>query len=78
MVLGEQAHETTVYTTSVCTGALLLGAAGLLQGIDATTHWAVLPSLADFGANPVSQRVVRQVWISPKSFVSCPSFGPTM
>ena len=55
-----QAHETTLYTTSVCTGSLLLGAAGLLTGIDATTHWNVLPMLADFGANPVSQRVVHQ------------------
>jgi len=53
-----QAHETTLYTTSVCTGSLLLGAAGLLTGIDATTHWNALPMLADFGANPVSQRVV--------------------
>jgi len=53
-----KAHETTLYTTSVCTGSLLLGAAGLLTGIDATTHWNALPMLADFGANPVSQRVV--------------------
>lgn len=54
-----KAHETSLFTTSVCTGALLLGAAGLLTGIDATTHWNVLPTLASYGANPVSKRVVR-------------------
>jgi putative intracellular protease/amidase len=56
-----QAHETTVYTTSVCTGSLLLGAAGLLQGLTATTHWAVLEMLRDFGAEPTSQRVVEHL-----------------
>lgn len=54
------AHRTTRFTTSVCTGSLLLGAAGLLDGLEATTHWAVLPSLALFGATPVSRRVVVQ------------------
>ncbi len=48
------------FTTSVCTGALVLGAAGLLRGLEATTHWAYLEQLADFGATPVSRRVVRQ------------------
>ena len=48
------------WTTSVCTGSLLLGAAGLLEGKDATTHWRVLDALADFGAKPVSERVVVQ------------------
>jgi putative intracellular protease/amidase len=55
-----KAHETTRYTTSVCTGALVLGAAGLLEGLDATTHWMSLPLLADLGARPVEQRVVEQ------------------
>jgi transcriptional regulator GlxA family with amidase domain len=52
------AHERTRWTTSVCTGALLLGAAGVLRGLRATTHWAVLERLADFGAEPVRERVV--------------------
>ncbi|MGC6328933.1 DJ-1/PfpI family protein [Rhizorhabdus sp. FW153] len=47
------------YVTSVCTGALVLGAAGLLKGYRATTHWAALETLADCGATPVSERVVR-------------------
>jgi len=53
-------HATTSWTTSVCTGALILGAAGLLKGLQATTHWAVLPQLANFGAIPTSARVVEQ------------------
>jgi cyclohexyl-isocyanide hydratase len=46
------------YVTSVCTGALVLGAAGLLQGYDAATHWAYMDLLPIFGARPVRQRVV--------------------
>lgn len=49
---------TTKWTTSVCTGSLLLGAAGLLQGRRATCHWAVLEQLRDFGAEPVQGRYV--------------------
>jgi len=47
------------YLTSVCTGALLLGAAGLLQGKRATTHWLSLELLPLVGATPVRERVVR-------------------
>jgi len=47
------------YVTSVCTGALVLGAAGLLQGKRATTHWAAHDLLAAFGAIPTQGRVVR-------------------
>lgn len=46
------------YVTSVCTGALVLGAAGLLRGYRATTHWAARDVLPAFGAEPVKQRVV--------------------
>ena len=52
------AHRTSRFTTSVCTGALVLGAAGILEGLRATTHWAFLERLRDFGAEPVSERVV--------------------
>jgi hypothetical protein len=47
------------YVTSVCTGALILGAAGLLKGYRATTHWAAKEVLADFGAIATEGRVVR-------------------
>jgi cyclohexyl-isocyanide hydratase len=47
------------YVTSVCTGALVLGAAGLLKGKRATTHWASHDFLAALGATPVQARVVR-------------------
>ncbi|MCP9951024.1 DJ-1/PfpI family protein [Actinomadura madurae] len=54
------AHEHTTYTTSVCTGSLLLGAAGLLQGKKATTHWLAYDELRKYGAEPTEQRVVFQ------------------
>jgi cyclohexyl-isocyanide hydratase len=47
------------YVTSVCTGAFILGAAGLLQGKKATTHWAYHDELTRVGAEPVKARVVR-------------------
>jgi transcriptional regulator GlxA family with amidase domain len=52
------AHEHTAATTSVCTGSLVLGAAGLLEGKRATTHWAYRDLLAEYGATPVSERFV--------------------
>jgi putative intracellular protease/amidase len=50
------AHEGSRYTTSVCTGALVLSAAGILDGLEATTHWACLDQLD----RPVTERVVEQ------------------
>jgi cyclohexyl-isocyanide hydratase len=46
------------YVTSVCTGSLILGAAGLLDGYQATSHWAYRDLLSFFGAEPVDERVV--------------------
>lgn len=55
-----QIHEKSKWTTSVCSGSLILGAAGLLKGLDATSHWIALDALKMFGAKPVHQRVVQQ------------------
>lgn len=52
------AHEGATWTTSVCTGALLLGAAGILEGRRATTHWAFRDRLRELGAEPVAERFV--------------------
>jgi transcriptional regulator GlxA family with amidase domain len=54
------AHEHTTYTTAVCTGTLLLGSAGLLHGLRATTHWVAYDELRRYGAEPTEQRVVFQ------------------
>jgi transcriptional regulator GlxA family with amidase domain len=56
----QQAHQTSRWMTSVCTGALLLGAAGILDGLRATTHWLFFDQLRAFGAEPTLERVVEQ------------------
>ena len=53
-----EAHAGSRFTTSVCTGSLVLGAAGLLRGLTATTHWACYPELSAHGAEPTPERVV--------------------
>jgi transcriptional regulator GlxA family with amidase domain len=55
------AHAGTKFTTSVCTGSLVLGAAGLLTGLTATAHWATYDELAAHGAEPVAERVVEHL-----------------
>jgi transcriptional regulator GlxA family with amidase domain len=55
-----RAHESSQWTTSVCTGSLLLAAAGVLDGLEATTHWLDLEALERLGARPASRRVVEQ------------------
>ncbi len=55
------AHATTRWTTSVCTGSLVLAAAGLLTGLSATTHWACYPELEALGAVPTGERVVEHL-----------------
>jgi transcriptional regulator GlxA family with amidase domain len=53
-------HQTTSWTASVCTGSLLLAAAGLLHDAPATTHWMTRDTLASLGARVVPDRVVQQ------------------
>jgi transcriptional regulator GlxA family with amidase domain len=55
------AHRGSRFTTSVCTGSVVLGAAGLLQGLTATTHWSCYGELAAHGAEPTPARVVEHV-----------------
>jgi len=54
------AHARSQWTTSVCTGSLLLAAAGILTGLEATTHWLAMDLLGELGARPVARRVVEQ------------------
>ncbi|GAA2840639.1 DJ-1/PfpI family protein [Kitasatospora sp. CM 4170] len=63
-------HETTRFTTSVCTGALILGKAGLLKGLTATTHWMAMDDLETFGATYTAERVVRHDKILTSAGVS--------
>lgn len=61
---------TTRWTTSVCTGSLLLGAAGLLEGLEATTHWSAVAALESYGARYTPRRVVRQGQVVTSAGVS--------
>lgn len=63
-------HGTTTWTTSICTGSLLLGAAGLLNGLEATTHWNSAAILEGFGATYRETRVIPQGRIVTSAGVS--------
>ena len=53
-------HPTTTWTTSVCTGSIFLGLAGIVDGLEATCHWGAMDRLGALGARPTGRRVVRQ------------------
>ncbi len=55
------AHATSRFTTSVCTGSMVLAAAGLLDDLDAATHWSTYDELGALGAKPTGQRVVEHL-----------------
>jgi putative intracellular protease/amidase len=63
-------HGTSTWTTSVCTGSLLLGAAGILDGLRATSHWLELETLRQYGAEPTGERVVIEGKVVTASGVS--------
>jgi len=63
-------HETTKWTTSVCLGSMILGAAGLLKGRRATTHWIAMAGLPSVGAEPVTAPVVQPAKIITAAGVS--------
>jgi putative intracellular protease/amidase len=65
-----EADRTSTWTTSVCTGSLLLAAAGLLDGKKATSHWTALDQLRAYGAEPTSERVVEQGKVTTAAGVS--------
>jgi transcriptional regulator GlxA family with amidase domain len=66
-----RAHETAAWTTSVCSGSLILAAAGVLKGKRATSHWMVVPMLRPFGVTPVNDtRIVREGQIVTAAGVS--------
>ena len=74
-----EAHETATWTASVCTGSLILAAAGLLEGRRATSHWLALDELGRLGATPVSERVVfdgRIVTVTPKALYTVANSRP--
>lgn len=56
----QEIDKTTTWTTSVCSGSVILAAAGVLKGLKATSHWMTLKLLKDFEVIPVSERFIRQ------------------
>jgi len=66
----QNAHKTSLWTTSVCSGALLLAAAGLLKNCKATTHWNRKEQLKEYGVNVVNERYVKDGKIITSAGVS--------
>ncbi|CAN7226863.1 DJ-1/PfpI family protein [Mycolicibacterium frederiksbergense] len=67
-----QVHRTATWTTSVCSGSVILAAAGLLRGKRATSHWAAVPLLKAFGVEPVSdERIVAADGSAQNSIMTC-------
>lgn len=63
-------HTNSMYTVSICTGALLLGKAGLLKGVKATTHWNYLDELIKYNSTPIKVRYLQQGKIITSAGVS--------
>jgi transcriptional regulator GlxA family with amidase domain len=55
----QKIHETTTWTTSVCSGSIILAASGILKNLTSTSHWAVSHLLKDYGAIPLSERFIQ-------------------
>jgi putative intracellular protease/amidase len=67
-----QAHQSAAWTASVCSGSVMLAAAGLLEGKRATSHWMAVPTLKAFGATPVSdERIVEAEGTAQNRIVTC-------
>ncbi len=66
----QSVHQTSIWTTSVCTGSLVLASTGILKGQEATTHWTALEELKALGASAVSKRVVKSGKIVTSAGVS--------
>jgi len=66
----QSAHETSLWTASVCTGSLVLGAANILNGVKATTHWSAMEKLAQYGAQAIEERYVQSGKIITSAGVS--------
>jgi transcriptional regulator GlxA family with amidase domain len=66
-----RAHETATWTASVCSGSVILAAAGLLEGKRATSHWMVVPMLKTFGVTPVSDERIVVAGATPNGIVTC-------